>query len=151
MLVLGLILWGGALTWTGHLDNMHAAVEAARWEAARAAWRDAYGAAARSGTWQALLTVGQAAHALKDRTAVRRATRAALARAERQRSVEGVLGAADVFEALGDREVADACLAVARRLASDLPDPRLGALVTSRVAEILARRQSPAASIATPP
>jgi len=90
--------------------------------AAESAWHDAYTAA--RGTrerWDGPLEVGNAylriGHLAKGRKIVEPTARklylTALLRARRLSSLDGVLKTAETFAALGDREVAEECMAVA--------------------------------------
>ncbi len=70
----------------------------------------------RTTSWQVLLETGHRARARGDAPAARRAYLTALFRARGERSVFGVLSAAEGFKALGDREVVERALAMAAAL-----------------------------------
>jgi hypothetical protein len=86
---------------------------------------EAYRAALASRHWQGMVAYGDAALRLAGLSPVRRpgieqARRAyliALYRARGERSLDGALVVAQSFAALGDREIATACLVMAERLA----------------------------------
>ena len=88
---------------------------------ARRAWESAHLAAVESLGWEGLIAAGQAClrigGAVGGRTAAepaaRRAYFAALYRACRENSFEGILSAAEAFDDLGDREVVEECLGLA--------------------------------------
>jgi hypothetical protein len=113
------------LEWARHMREAEAALAAGDGQVAVARLRAAHRAAVRTGRWEALAEVGDAARRAGALTpppprAARTASRAylaGLARAHEQRSVEGVLRAAQGFAALGDREMVEYCIGVAGRLA----------------------------------
>ena len=70
----------------------------------------------RTTSWQVLLETGHQARARGDAPSARRAYLTALFRARGERSVFGVLSAAEGFKALGDREVVERALAMAAAL-----------------------------------
>lgn len=72
--------------------------------------------ARRASSWEAVQRVGDAARARGDAPAARRAYLTALFRARGERSLVGVLAAAEGVKALGDREVVERAL----RIAADL-------------------------------
>jgi hypothetical protein len=88
------------------------------------AWHDAYGAALASGRWEALVEVGDAFVRIGDAASLTSASRAnarvaylaALTRAQRDRSAEGVHRVARGFSLLGDHAVAAQCERIASRL-----------------------------------
>lgn len=73
------------------------------------------------------------------RVSARHAYRAALFRARAQRSVDGVLRAADAFARLGDRDVTEGALHASRKLAARTPDASLRSRVELDAAGIAAR------------
>ena len=81
----------------------------------------------RGGQWRDLIEVGEAALRVGDVPeftetapgAARKSYLTALYRAQAQRSVDGVLQAAEGFAALGDRAAVENCLVMANRLADD--------------------------------
>ena len=92
-----------------------------------AATRDAL----RASSWQAVLQIGDDARARGDAPTARRAYLTALFRARGERSLLGVLSAAEGFHTLGDREVVEHALRMAAALGPDADDvrgPRLQAL-----------------------
>jgi hypothetical protein len=94
-------------------------------DAALRAWEQAHLTAVESLSWEGLIAAGQAylrlGRAARSPQAAeataRRAFFAALYRACRENSFDGVLRAAEAFAALGDGEVADECLGLAELLA----------------------------------
>ena len=70
----------------------------------------------RTTSWQALLDTGHRARARGDAPAARRAYLTALFRARGERSMFGMLSAAEGFKALGDGEVVERALAMAAAL-----------------------------------
>jgi hypothetical protein len=117
--------------WQERLDRVQEAVVLGDTRTAVAAWREAYGAAMRGGLWRDLVEVGDAALRVGDvpefpgtaAGAARKSYLTALYRAQAQRSVEGVLRAAEGFAALGDAGAVQNCVVMAGRLADD-PDGR---------------------------
>ena len=95
-------------------------------------WREAYVAALKSRHWQGMVATGDTYRALGARagfgaTSVAKARQAyltALFRARAEGSVEGVLRTAERFADLGDRDVVEQCIHVARRVAARSPDPQ---------------------------
>ena len=82
-------------------------------------------------SWQAVVRIGDDARARGDAAAARRAYLTALFRARGERSLLGVLTAAEGFQALGDREVVEHALGMAAALgpaADDVSGGRLQAL-----------------------
>lgn len=134
-------------TWVTHLDDAERALAQQDLMAARQAWHRAYGAALASRRWEGLLDVGSASLRMTDVTGgpeaslatARRLYLDAFFRARAERSLEGVLRAAEGFAALGDGEVVAQCLRVAERMAGGVRDPdiarRLLALQDRQTAE----------------
>lgn len=95
-------------------------------------WRDAYVAALKSRHWQGMVAAGDTYRALGARAGFRTSAVAksreayltALFRARDEGSVEGVLRTAERFAELGDRDVVEQCIQVARRVAEQSPDPQ---------------------------
>ena len=89
-----------------------------------AAWRGAYAAAVRSGRWDAMTDVGDAALRVgpvpefreTPRAAARRSYLTALFRARGQRSIDGVLRACQGFALLGDVAVVQQCVRIGQEL-----------------------------------
>jgi hypothetical protein len=90
-------------------------------EQARQAWEHAHLAAVESLSWEGLIATGDASLRIGGATggrpagepAARRAYFAALYRACRQNSFDGILRAAEAFADLGDREIVEECLGLA--------------------------------------
>jgi hypothetical protein len=133
-----------AAPWAPHVERVDEALAQDNVSAALRAWGNAYTAALGSRRWEGLIEVGDAYLRIGDRVAyrpafaakAREAYLAALFRARRQNSLDGVLRAADAFAALGDRQVVAQCLKLARELAGR--DPQAQARVqgyTNRVSD----------------
>jgi hypothetical protein len=75
--------------------------------------------APRASSWEAVLRIGDEARARGDVPAARRAYLTALFRARGERALGGVLGAAEGFKALGDREAVEHALRIATSLGAD--------------------------------
>lgn len=94
------------------------------------AWTDIWAVAQASHRWDALLTAGDAALRIGELTGAtlfgrfnaRQAYRAALFRAYSQRSIDGVLCAAEAVTLMGDREMPAMALNMARKLATTSGD-----------------------------
>jgi hypothetical protein len=111
----------GAAPWSGHLRAVDRALGQSDVDGARRAWENAHLAAVESLSWEGLIETGHAclriggassARPAAEPTA-RRAYFAALYRACRENSFEGILRAAEAFADLGDRDVVDECLGLA--------------------------------------
>jgi hypothetical protein len=108
-------------SWNGHLRAVERALGRHDVDGARQAWESAHLAAVESLSWEGLIATGQAClqigHASGGRRAAepaaRRAYFAALYRACRANSFDGILCAAEAFADLGDREVVEECLGLA--------------------------------------
>lgn len=104
----------GAVREMDRLRRLEAAIAARDASRAIYEWREAYGEALQSRRWEALAAVGEAGGRLdtllggtgRYRPEAREAYLAALLRARTERSVEGMLRAADGLAALGDTEAA---------------------------------------------
>jgi hypothetical protein len=104
--------------WTGHIRAVDLALGQRDVDGARRAWESAHLAAIESLSWEGLLETGQACLRIGGATggrtaaepAARRAYFAALYRACRENSFEGILRLAEAFEDLGDHEVVEECL-----------------------------------------
>jgi len=111
--------------WTPPLARADEALRDGDLAAALAWWREARMTALRSGQWEGLIEIGDASRRLGEAggfrqdadTQAREAYLGALLRAERQRSLEGVLRAAVAFGELGDREVTVQAIRIAERQA----------------------------------
>ena len=112
-------------SWKAHLASVDAALAAKNVSAAVMAWRDAYGAALATREWEAMLAVGQTSLRIDqvagDRAEfepkARQSYLAALFRARQQGSLDGVLHATEAFATLGDRDVVEQGLRIARQVA----------------------------------
>ena len=117
--------------WTAHIQTMDQALSQNDQGESVDAWRRAYSAALSDPGWIGLLTVASASLRLGAFPSLARdaATRAreaywiALFRARQQRSLDGVLHAADAFSMLGDRAAVEQCMRAAAALASHGGDP----------------------------
>jgi hypothetical protein len=115
--------------WTPPLTRADAALQDGDVAAALAWWREAKETAIRSGQWEGLIEIGDASRRLGEAGGFRRdaesqareAYLGALLRAQRQRSLEGVLRAAVAFGELGDREVTVQAIRIAERQAGHDP------------------------------
>ena len=133
--------------WVAHLRSVNDAIEARDAGRAVRAWRDAWGAALATPRWEALSSVGDAALRVGDlvgirgpaRADARQAYHAALFRAYGQRSPEGVLRAAEAMAAMGDVQLLEAALHLARKLGDASPDPEVRDWVERDVARIAGR------------
>jgi hypothetical protein len=113
-------------SWAAPLGRMDRALAGGDGAAALTAWREAYAAAFRSARWEGMMAVGDAASRLgaDARAQSRQAYLTALFRAEREGSLEGLLGAATAFGHLGDRDVLVHALLLAEREAGRDPVKR---------------------------
>jgi hypothetical protein len=116
--------------WTSHLERIDAALVAQDISLAERAWLQGYQQALGSRRWEGMVEAGDAAlrigaNAKSRRLAAPRARQAyltALVRARGQRSVDGVVRTAEAFARLGDREVVEQALRIARDLAGTDPE-----------------------------
>jgi hypothetical protein len=133
--------------WVAGLRALDEAVGTGDFGAASRVWPAAWATAFASRRWDVLLATGDAAlrmSALENspvsaRANARRAYRAALFRARAQASVEGVLRACEAMKVLGDRDMAEAAVHMARKLASDTNDAELRGRVERDLARIAHR------------
>ena len=140
------------MTWEQHVERVDAALASHDLRTAREVVRDAYAAAVTSRRWEPLLHVGDAQRRVEQAsgfaTLGKASARAnylfALFRARDQRSLDGVLQAAEAFSRLGDGSVVRQALVVARDLAGR--DPVAHARVDI-AAEKLGARLASAASL----
>jgi hypothetical protein len=110
--------------WTVRIDLVDQALADGNLSRAVYEWREAYGDAFRSGLWEALADVGDAAVRIEAmagrfsgyRAEARRAYLAALLRARALQSAAGAMRVAEAFARLGDAEMAER----ARRIAAEL-------------------------------
>ena len=116
--------------WTAHIQAMDQALQSNDPGESVRAWRQAYSSALSHPGWLGLLTVAAASLRLAAfpglaRDAVARARETywiAFFRARQQRSLNGVLHAAEAFGMLGDRSTVEQCMRVAEGLASRATD-----------------------------
>ncbi len=112
--------------WKAHVVTIDQALARHDVSAAVRAWHDAYGAALASRGWEGMLAVGDAFLRIGteagttggSRLNARQAYLAALVRAHRDGSIDGMRRTAAAFAALGDHAVATQCLRVAGELAA---------------------------------
>ena len=110
-----------AAQWAATVAHVDDALQAGDPGAAVAAWRDAYREAVKSGRWDAMADVGDAALRIGEvrefretpQAAARKSYLTALFRARAAGSLDGILRVADGFTALGDESVVRECLRVA--------------------------------------
>jgi hypothetical protein len=110
--------------WVSRLARVDEALAAGTISQAFYEWHEAHGEAFRSGRWEALLAVGEAAaridtatgSAIDFRADARRVYIAALVRARSEESAVGVRRIAAAFARLGDRDLAERAYLVAQDL-----------------------------------
>lgn len=120
------------IAWKAHLEKVEDAVSRNDLAQAVMLWREAYAAALRSRHWEGLLAVAEAYRRLGGLAGFGRASEAkarqiylaALFRARQEGSLDGVLRVAEAFADLGDREIVDRCIAIARTVAVQARDAR---------------------------
>ena len=116
--------------WTAHIEAMDQALESNDPGESIRAWRQAYSSALSHPGWLGLLTVANASLRLSAfpglaRDAAARARETywiAFFRARQQRSLNGVLHAAEAFGLLGDYSTVEQCMRVAEGLAASTGD-----------------------------
>ena len=116
--------------WTAHIEAMDQALESNDPAESIRAWRQAYSSALSHPGWLGLLTVANASLRLSAfpglaRDAAARARETywiAFFRARQQRSLNGVLHAAEAFGLLGDYSTVEQCMRVAEGLAASTGD-----------------------------
>ena len=119
------------LGWQGRLLKVEQAMAAGDFAKAELLWREAYAAALKSRHWHGVVAAGDTYRALGARAgfpaaAVAKARQAyltALFRARSEGTLAGVLITAERFAELGDREVVEQCIRVARKVAAQSRDP----------------------------
>lgn len=112
--------------WTAHIQAMNLALSENNPGDSVRAWRQAYSSALSHPGWLGLLTVAAASLRLGAFPGLARGAAAraretywiAFFRARQQRSLNGVLHAAEAFGRLGDRSTVEQCMRVAEGLAS---------------------------------
>jgi hypothetical protein len=150
--ILGLTLLPGAASgwagpWRDHLAAMDEALDRQDLLGAGRAWREAHLAAQGSWRWDGLVEVADGCLRLARASSngrglvpeARGLYLTALFRARQQRSVEGMLRAAEGFNRLEDHEATSQALRLAESLAAESGDARDRALVRG-LAERLARK-----------
>jgi hypothetical protein len=116
----------GETAWRDHLQAADAALAESNVSRAVRVWQEARSAALRSGAWSALVEVGDASLRIGELAATGGGARAearglylrALFQARAQGSLDGVLRVTEAFAGLGDQDVVDRGLRVARQLAA---------------------------------
>jgi hypothetical protein len=119
------------LAWQGRLLKVEQAMAAGSFAAAELLWREAYAAALKSRHWEGVVAAGDTYRALGARAGFRGAAVAkarqayltALFRARSEGSLAGVLITAERYAELGDREVVEQCIRVARKVVAQSRDP----------------------------
>ena len=137
--------------WNGHLRAVEHALGRNDLDGARQAWESAHLAAVESLSWEGLIATGQACLRIGGATggrpsaepAARRAYFAALYRACRANSFDGILCAAEAFADLGDREVVEECLGLAELQGEGEPTRRRVAALAGRLGSALPGPGSP--------
>jgi len=117
--------------WQARLLKVEQAIASGDFATAESLWREAYAAALKSRHWEGVVAAGDTYRALGAQagfraTSVEKARQAyltALFRARSQGSLAGVLITAERFAELGDREVVEQCIRVARQVAAQSRDP----------------------------
>src|SRR5207253_10038477 len=112
--------------WTAHIEAMDQALESNDPGESVRAWRQAYSSALSHPGWLGLLTVAAASLRLCTFPGLARGATAraretywiAFFRARQQRSLNGVLHAAEAFGRPGDRSTVEQCMRVAEGLAA---------------------------------
>jgi hypothetical protein len=130
-------------SWTAPLRAVDRALDGRDANGALRAWDDAHLAAVESTSWEGLIAAGHArlriGRTLREptaaETAARRAFFAALYRACRENSFEGIVRSAEAFRTLGDRDVVEECVGLAELLAD-------GDETRRRLAELVVRLRS---------
>lgn len=120
------------IAWRAHLVRVADALARNDLAGAEMFWREAYAAALKSRHWEGMVAVGDAYRLVGERGRYRKTSeakarqtyRTALFRARTEGSLEGVLRVAERFAELGDREVVEQCIGVARTVAVKAKDPR---------------------------
>ena len=120
------------IAWKAQLEKVDDAVSRNDLTQAVMLWREAYAAALRSRHWEGMVAVAEAYRRLGGLAGFARASEAkarqiylaALFRARQEGSLDGVLRVAEAFADLGDREVVDRCIDIARTVAVQARDAR---------------------------
>jgi len=125
------------VAWQAQLERVEAALARNDLAGAEMLWSEAYVAAIKSRHWEGMVAAGDIYRRLGELGGFRKisdakareAYLAALFRARSRGSLEGVLRAAQGFAELGDQEVVDQCIRVARSVAARSWNPRAEELV----------------------
>jgi len=120
------------IAWKARLQRVDDALARNDLADAEMLWREAYAAALKSRHWEGMVAVGDVYRRLGERAGfhktsdakARETYLAALFRARSQESLEGVLRAAQGFADLGDHDIVEQCIRVARGVAARSRDPR---------------------------
>lgn len=120
------------IAWKAQLEKVEEATSRNDLREAANLWREAYAAALRSRHWEGMVAVADAYRRLgglggfgkTSEAKARQAYLAALFRARQTGSLDGVLRVAEAFADLGDREVVDRCIEIARGMAAQARDAR---------------------------
>jgi hypothetical protein len=145
--------------WFARVDIVEQAIAAGDGVRAARAWPHVWTIAQASRRWDALLAAGDSALRIGQLTGAmlsghfhaRQAYRAALFRAYSQRSIDGVLRSAEALTLMGDREMPEVALGMARKLAATSGDLHLRHRVEQDVQRITARLNEAPAGFATIP
>jgi hypothetical protein len=133
--------------WFARVDSVEQAIVAGDGVRAAREWPHVWTIAQASRRWDALLAAGDSAlrigqltgAMLSGRFHARQAYRAALFRAYSQRSIDGVLRTAEASTLMGDREIPEIALGMARKLAATSGDLHLRDRVEQDAQRITAR------------
>jgi hypothetical protein len=120
------------VAWQVQLDRVDAALARNDLAGAEVLWGEAYVAAIKSRHWEGMVAAGDTYRRLGELGGFRKlsdakareAYLAALFRARNRGSLEGVLRAAEGFAELGDQEVVEQCIRIARSVAARSWNPR---------------------------
>lgn len=120
------------LAWQVRLERVDAALARKDIAGAEMLWGEAYVVAISSRRWEGMVAAGNTYRRLGElggfrniaEAKAREAYLAALFRARNHGSLEGVLSAAEGFAELGDQEVVEQCIRVARSVAARSWNPR---------------------------
>lgn len=148
---------GSDTAWYVHLVQADVELRADNVTAALHHWRDAYAAAMASRRSEGVVEVGDFHRRLAGRPGVAESARVrarecyltALLRARGEGSVDGVLRATEGFLAIGDEDMVERGLGIARELARRDPDPQARARIERLAAR--AARSAAASRSATGP
>ncbi|MFQ5804001.1 MAG: hypothetical protein ACE5JQ_13995 [Candidatus Methylomirabilales bacterium] len=119
--------------WSAHIRKVHDALAKNDIGSAEWAWHYAHVTALRSGSWESMIEVGDAALCIGEAAGFRKgsAERArqsysvALMRARLQGSIDGLRRIAQAFAELGDGEAVDQCLQIVKNLGTRPPVTRV--------------------------